>query len=56
MVYNIFTLEGWTFIMISVGQAYNQWATLYFYSIAIIGAFFLINLVMAVLKTEFSRA
>ena len=42
--------------MILVSKTVSSWANFYFYSIAFVGSFFLINLVMAVINFEFSKA
>jgi hypothetical protein len=49
------TLEGWTLIMIMVQKAYSGYVVLYFIPLVFIGAFFLVNITLAVLKSSFSR-
>lgn len=52
IVFQCVTLEGWTHIMIKVQKAFSYAVFLYFVPLVFIGAFFLLNLVLAVLKTE----
>lgn len=49
------TLEGWTVIMIMIQKAYSDYVVLYFIPLVFIGAFFLVNITLAVLKSSFSR-
>jgi hypothetical protein len=53
MVFQIITLEGWTAIMYSLEKATNTVTNIYFIAIVFIGAFFLINLTMAVITIYF---
>lgn len=54
-VFQTVTLEGWTSILISCQQAVGTWTCVYFYPIVIIGAFFLLNLTLAVIKAKFTE-
>jgi len=53
MVFQIITLEGWTAIMYALEKATNTVTNIYFIAIVFIGAFFLINLTMAVITIYF---
>jgi hypothetical protein len=48
-------MEGWTVIMVSLMQAVGKWICVYFYPIIFIGAFFLLNLTLAVIKAKFTE-
>lgn len=54
-VYQISTLEGWADIMHSVMDTYSPFSAFYFIAVVFIGAFFLINLVLAIIKMKFSE-
>lgn len=54
-VFQVVTLEGWTSILISCQQSVGTWTCVYFYPIVIIGAFFILNLVTAVIKAKFTE-
>lgn len=55
-VFQCITLEGWTdmlyYIQDSMG---NSWQWIYFVSMVILGAFFVMNLILGVLSGEFSK-
>lgn len=54
-VFQIVTLEGWTGIMVPLEQSVGTWIVIYFYPIVFIGAFFLLNLTLAVIKAKFTE-
>jgi len=49
-VFIMITLEGWTDIQISIAQAFSIFTYPYFIVIIFIGAFFLLNLLLAIIK------
>mmetsp|Transcript_13676 Transcript_13676/g.25803 ORF Transcript_13676/g.25803 Transcript_13676/m.25803 type:complete len:1737 (+) Transcript_13676:154-5364(+) len=55
VVFQCVTLEGWTHIMTDLTRAFGYPVCLFFIPLVFIGAFFLLNLVLAVLKTEFTK-
>ncbi len=48
-------MEGWTAIMVALMQSVGAWIVIYFYPIIFIGAFFLLNLTLAVIKAKFTE-
>jgi hypothetical protein len=52
IVFQCVTLEGWTHIMLLLEKSFSYAAVLFFIPLVFIGAFFLLNLVLAVLKNE----
>ena len=56
MVYIVTTLEGWTAIMGYIQEAFHYILCLYFLLIVFIGAFFLINLTLAVITIKFNES
>jgi hypothetical protein len=48
-------MEGWTAIMVALMQSVGTWIVIYFYPIIFIGAFFLLNLTLAVIKAKFTE-
>lgn len=48
-------MEGWTSIMVALMQSVGTWIVIYFYPIIFIGAFFLLNLTLAVIKAKFTE-
>jgi hypothetical protein len=54
VVFQCVTLEGWTHIMVAMEKAYSPFVVLYFVPLVFIGAFFLLNLTLAVIKSSFS--
>ena len=48
-------MEGWTSIMVALMQSVGTWIFIYFYPIIFIGAFFLLNLTLAVIKAKFTE-
>lgn len=56
MVFQVITLEGWTTnIMQYVEQSVATWTIAYFVPIVFVGAFFLLNLTLAVIKSKFTE-
>lgn len=56
MVFQVITLEGWTAnIMMYVLQSVATWTIAYFVPIVFVGAFFLLNLTLAVIKSKFTE-
>ena len=47
--------EGWTDILYAVQQAVSPWVWLYFVPLVAFGAFFLVNLALAVLYLQFAK-
>ena len=56
MVYVVTTLEGWTLIMTYVQRSFGYILSLYFLLVVFIGAFFLINLTLAVVTIKFNES
>ncbi|RVE48330.1 hypothetical protein evm_006990 [Chilo suppressalis] len=55
-VFQCITLEGWTDVMYHIQDAMgNSWEWIYFVSMVILGAFFVMNLILGVLSGEFSK-
>lgn len=55
-VFQCITLEGWTDVLYWVQDALgNSWPWIYFVSLVILGAFFVMNLILGVLSGEFSK-
>ncbi|CAD8189628.1 unnamed protein product [Paramecium octaurelia] len=52
-VFIITTLEGWTQIQTAVMLTFSQYVVLYFVIVVIVGAFFLVNLTLAIIKLNF---
>ncbi len=51
-VYQSVTLEGWTDTQLNVVRAFGPYAVIYFTPLVFIGAFFLINFTLAVIKSR----
>ncbi|CAH1153243.1 unnamed protein product [Phaedon cochleariae] len=55
-VFQCITLEGWTDVLYNIQDALGRtWQWLYFVSMVILGAFFVMNLILGVLSGEFSK-
>ncbi|XP_033150716.1 LOW QUALITY PROTEIN: voltage-dependent calcium channel type D subunit alpha-1 [Drosophila busckii] len=55
-VFQCITLEGWTDVLYSIQDAMgSDWQWMYFISMVILGAFFVMNLILGVLSGEFSK-
>ncbi|VDL71627.1 unnamed protein product [Nippostrongylus brasiliensis] len=51
----VISLEGWTDIMYYVQDAHSFWNWIYFVLLIVIGAFFMINLCLVVIATQFAE-
>jgi preprotein translocase subunit SecG len=49
-------LEGWSDIQVQIEQVSSQIAVIYFTMIVFAGAFFLLNLTLAVINSKFTEA
>ncbi|XP_036335354.1 muscle calcium channel subunit alpha-1 isoform X1 [Rhagoletis pomonella] len=55
-VFQCVTLEGWTDVLYDIQDAMGStWQWIYFVSMVILGAFFVMNLILGVLSGEFSK-
>ncbi|XP_025411039.1 muscle calcium channel subunit alpha-1 isoform X8 [Sipha flava] len=55
-VFQCITLEGWTDVLYSIEDSLgSSWQWIYFVSMVILGAFFVMNLILGVLSGEFSK-
>ncbi|XP_031641038.1 voltage-dependent calcium channel type D subunit alpha-1-like isoform X3 [Contarinia nasturtii] len=55
-VFQCITLEGWTEVLYWIQDSMgNTWQWIYFVSMVILGAFFVMNLILGVLSGEFSK-
>ncbi|KAM7341447.1 ca[2+]-channel protein alpha[[1]] subunit D isoform 4-T4 [Cochliomyia hominivorax] len=55
-VFQCVTLEGWTDVLYNIQDAMgSSWEWIYFVSMVILGAFFVMNLILGVLSGEFSK-
>ncbi|XP_020280944.1 muscle calcium channel subunit alpha-1 isoform X8 [Pseudomyrmex gracilis] len=55
-VFQCVTLEGWTDVLYNIEDAMGStWQWIYFISMVILGAFFVMNLILGVLSGEFSK-
>uniref|UniRef100_A0A8D9A5M4 Voltage-dependent L-type calcium channel subunit alpha n=1 Tax=Cacopsylla melanoneura TaxID=428564 RepID=A0A8D9A5M4_9HEMI len=55
-VFQCITLEGWTDVLYNIEDALGRtWQWTYFVSMVILGAFFVMNLILGVLSGEFSK-
>ncbi|XP_034128371.1 voltage-dependent calcium channel type D subunit alpha-1 isoform X8 [Drosophila guanche] len=55
-VFQCVTLEGWTDVLYSIQDSMgSDWQWMYFISMVILGAFFVMNLILGVLSGEFSK-
>ncbi|CAD8079150.1 unnamed protein product [Paramecium primaurelia] len=52
-VFIITTLEGWTQIQTAVMLTFSEFVVLYFIIVVLVGAFFLVNLTLAIIKLNF---
>ena len=55
VVFQCVTLEGWSDVMVLYQQAYTYYVFLYFVPLVFMGAFFLLNLVLAVINFSFGE-
>jgi Ion transport protein len=54
-VFVVTTMEGWTTITGYVREAFSDIAVIYFVMIVFIGAFFVMNVMLAVIKAKFTE-
>ena len=54
-VFQCITLEGWSEIMVMYQKAYTPWVIFFFVPMVFIGAFFLLNLTLAVIQSSYSE-
>jgi len=55
-IFQVITLEGWVSIMYNLQDAVSTWgAALYFVALVMIGSFFLLNMILAVIMNEFQK-
>ena len=52
-IFQCISLEGWTEVMYNVSDAVSPWGWIYFVLMIILGAFFAVNLALAVLFVSF---
>ncbi len=56
LVYQVISLEGWSDIMYVSQKTYSHYTFVFYWAMIIIGSFFLMNLVIAILANEFVKA
>ncbi|VDK53449.1 unnamed protein product [Anisakis simplex] len=54
-IFLVISLEGWTDIMYYVQDAHSFWNWIYFVLLIVVGAFFMINLCLVVIATQFAE-
>ncbi len=54
-VFQCVTLEGWSSVLNMLQVSFSEWVILYFVPLVFIGAFFLLNITLTVLKSSFTR-
>ncbi|XP_013787213.2 voltage-dependent T-type calcium channel subunit alpha-1H-like, partial [Limulus polyphemus] len=54
-IFLVISLEGWTDIMYYVQDAHSFWDWMYFMLLIVVGSFFMINLCLVVIATQFSE-
>ncbi|CAI2364628.1 unnamed protein product [Moneuplotes crassus] len=55
VIFQCVTLEGWSTVMVMLQLSFNNLAFLFFVPLVFIGAFFLLNLTLAVIKSKFTE-
>ena len=50
------TLEGWGFVMLATMKTTSPFTFLYFVTLTFLGAFFMVNLTLAVINNKFTEA
>jgi hypothetical protein len=55
VIFNWVTLEGWSGIMVMVQRSFSSLAFIFFVPLVFVGAFFLLNLTLAVIKSKFTE-
>ena len=56
LIFQCVTLEGWSDLMVQYQRVYTYFSFMYFVPLVFIGAFFLLNLTLAVINTSFNDA
>ncbi|ESO12678.1 hypothetical protein HELRODRAFT_148954, partial [Helobdella robusta] len=54
-IFQVISLEGWVDIMYYIQDAHSFWDWMYFVALIVIGAFFMINLCLVVIATQFAE-
>ena len=54
-IFQCVTLEGWSYVMMQMQQSFASYSVIFFIPLVFIGAFFLLNLTLAVIKSKFSE-
>ncbi|CAL1528277.1 unnamed protein product, partial [Lymnaea stagnalis] len=54
-IFQVISLESWVIIMYHVQDAHSFWDWIYFVALIVIGSFFMINLCLVVIATQFSE-
>ncbi|XP_076324934.1 voltage-dependent T-type calcium channel subunit alpha-1H-like isoform X2 [Tachypleus tridentatus] len=54
-IFLVISLEGWTDIMYYIQDAHSFWDWIYFVLLIVVGSFFMINLCLVVIATQFSE-
>lgn len=54
-IFQSITLEGWADIMYYLQDAYSNWVWVYFVTLIVLGSYFLTNLCLVVVATQFSE-
>lgn len=52
----VITLDNWTTIMYSIQKSFSNYAWIYFFSLVIFGSYMMNNLLLAIIKVQFSEA
>ena len=55
VVFQCITLEGWSDVMVMYQKVYTRFVFLFFFLLVFIGAFFLLNLTLAVINSAFTE-
>ncbi|CAF4737228.1 unnamed protein product, partial [Rotaria sp. Silwood2] len=55
VIFQIISLESWVNIMYYIQDAHSFWDWIYFVCLIVIGSFFMINLCLVVIATQFSE-
>ncbi|XP_065065604.1 voltage-dependent T-type calcium channel subunit alpha-1H-like isoform X3 [Rhopilema esculentum] len=54
-IFQVITLEGWSKIMYYLQDSYSPWVWIYFVALIVIGAYFMTNLCLVVIASQFSE-
>ena len=55
-VFQIVTMDGWTGILYIIQRTFTNFISIYFVTIVILGGFFLVNLMLAIIKVKFTES